>query len=222
MIAIASRPKRTVHNPHWHRRFLEMLPAIRRDALFCFRNLSAEAREELVQETIANCYVACCRLAQRRRLAAAHPSPLVRYAVSQVRSGRRIGCRLNSHDVLSEYAQRRKGFQVEWLDHDDEHGEWHATLVEDHHTPVDDQAAFRIDFPAWLTRLAPRQRRMVKFLAAGNSTSDAARRFRLSLPRISQLRRELHRDWMQFHGGRDAPPPLSFRRLTSTVLSGHR
>ncbi len=151
MIAIASRSKRTVLNPRWHRRFLQMLPAIRRYALFCFRNLPQEARDELVQETIANCYVACCRLAQRRRLAAAHPSPLVRYAVSQVRSGRRVGCRLNSHDVLSEYAQRRKGFHVERLDHHDEHGEWRAALVEDHHTPVDDQAAFRIDFPAWLT-----------------------------------------------------------------------
>ena len=202
MIAIASRPKHTVLNPRWHRRFLEMLPAIRRYALFSFRNLPQEAREELVQETIANCYLACCRLAQRRRLAAAHPSPLVRYAVSQVRSGRRVGCRLNSHDVLSKYAQRRKGFHVERLDHYDLQGEWRAALVEDHHTPVDDQAAFRIDFPAWLTQLAPRQRRIVKFLAAGNSTSDAARHFRLTAPRISQLRRELHHDWMQFHGKR--------------------
>ena len=203
MIAIASRSKRTDRNPRWHRRFLFMLPAIKRYALFYFRNLPPEARDEQVQETIANCYVACCRLAQRRKLADVHPSPLVRYAVSQVRSGRRVGCRLNCHDVLSEYAQRRKGFHVERLDHNDMHGEWRAALVEDHHTPVDVQAAFRIDFPSWLTRLAPRQRRIVKFLAAGNSTSDAARRFRLSLPRISQLRRELHHDWMQFHGGRD-------------------
>ncbi len=203
MIAIASRPKRPVQRPRWHRRFLEMLPAIRRYAAFCFRSLPTEAREELVQETIANCYVACCRLAQRRRLAAAHPSPLVRYAVSQIRSGRRVGCRLNSNDVLSQYAQRRKGFHVQRLDHHDEHGQWRAALVEDHRTPVDDQAAFRIDFPVWLSRLAPRQRRIVKFLAAGNSTGDAARRFHLSLPRISQLRRELHHDWMQFHGGRD-------------------
>ncbi len=33
MIAIASRSKRTVLHPRWHRRFLEMLPAIRRYAL---------------------------------------------------------------------------------------------------------------------------------------------------------------------------------------------
>ena len=33
MIAIASRSKRTVPDPRWHRRFLEMLPAIRRYAL---------------------------------------------------------------------------------------------------------------------------------------------------------------------------------------------
>jgi hypothetical protein len=130
----------------------------------------------------------------------ARPSPLVRYAVSQVRSGRRVGCRLNSHDVLSEYAQRQKGIQIERLDHLDLDGEWRAALVEDHSTPVVEQAAFRIDFPAWLNRLAPRQRQIVKFLALDNSTSEAARHFRLSAPRISQLRRELHHDWMQFHG----------------------
>ncbi len=203
MIAIASRSKRKVLYPRWHRRFLQILPAIKRYALFSFRNLPQEARAELVQETIANCYVACCRLAQRRKLSVARPSPLVRYAVSQIHSGRRVGGRLNSHDVLSEYAQRRKGFHVQRLDQHDEHGQWRAALIGDHHTPVDDQAAFRIDFPVWLSRLAPRQRRIVKFLTAGNSTSDAARRFRLSLPRISQLRRELHYDWMQFHGGRE-------------------
>jgi hypothetical protein len=64
---------------------------------------------------------------------------------------------------------------------------------------VDELAAFRIDFPAWLTRLAPRQRRIAKFLAVGNSTSEAARHFRLSWGRISQLRRELFLDWLQFH-----------------------
>lgn len=203
MIAIACRTQCRVLNPRWHRRFLEMLPALRRYAAFCFRNRHPEMREELIQETLANCCVACCHLAQRRKLAVVHPSPLVRYAVSQVRSGRRIGCRLNCHDVSSGYAQRRKSFRVERLDHDHLPGGWHAAVAEDHHTPVDQQAAFRIDFPAWLTQLAPRQRRMVKFLAAGNSTSDAARRFRLSASRISQLRRELHHDWRQFQGARD-------------------
>ena len=33
MIAIANRSTRTVHFPRWHRRFLEMLPAIKRYAL---------------------------------------------------------------------------------------------------------------------------------------------------------------------------------------------
>jgi hypothetical protein len=201
MIAIASRPQRPVQNPRWHRRFLEMLPAIRRYALFAFRKLPTETRDELVQETIANCCLACRRLAQRRKLAIARPSPLARFAVAQVRAGRRVGSSLNGREVLSDYAQRRNGFQVERLHHGaDDSGQWSQALVEDHHTPVDKQAAFRIDFPVWLLRLAPRQRRIAEFLAAGNSTSQAARRFRLSAGRISQLRQDFHRDWLRFHG----------------------
>jgi hypothetical protein len=201
MIAIASKPKRPVQNPRWHNRFLKMLPAIRRYARFSFRNLPTETRDELVQETIANCCVACRRLAQRRKLAVALPSPLARFAVAQVRAGRRVCSSLNGREVLSDYAQRREGFRVERLDHcADDLGQWGHALVEDHHTPVDEQAAFRIDFPAWLARLAPRHRRMVKFLAAGNSTSEAARHFRMSAGRVSQLRNEFHRDWLRFHG----------------------
>ena len=201
MIATATRSKRAPQSPRWQHRFLNMLPAIRRYALFRFRNLSPETREELVQETIANCCVACCRLAQRRKLALAHPSPLARFAVAQVRAGRKVGCRLNVRDVLSDYARRRNGFQVERLDHyDAPQGQWCPVLVADRHAPVDEQAAFRIDFPAWLTQLAPRQRQIAEFLAVGNSTSEAARHFRLSWGRISQLRRELFLDWLQFHG----------------------
>jgi hypothetical protein len=207
MIAPANRPQRQASIPHWHRQFLAMLPAIRGQAEMSFRNLPAEARAELVQETVANCLVAFCRLVDRRKVALAFPSALARFAVAQVRVGRRVGGKLNGQDVSSEYAQRKKSFRVERLDRGDLPGGWRAAVVEDHHTPVDQQAAFRIDFPAWLIRLAPRQRRIVRFLAAGNSTSDAARRFRLSASRISQLRRELHRDWMQFQGARDTTKP---------------
>ena len=212
MIALANQPHRQASIPRWHRQFLAMLPAIRQHAQLSFRHLPAEARAELVQETVANCLVAYCRLVDRQQVALAFPSALARFAVAQVRSGRRIGCRLNSHDVSSAYAQRKKSFRIERLDHDHLPGGWRAAVVEDHHTPVDQQAAFRIDFTAWLTQLAPRHRRIVKFLAAGNSTSDAARRFRLSASRVSQLRRELHLDWLQFQKTEQTLPQLAVRR----------
>ena len=38
----------------WHIPFLQLLPGIRRQANFCFRRLSADDREEAVQQVIAN------------------------------------------------------------------------------------------------------------------------------------------------------------------------
>jgi len=191
-------------HPHapgrWQARFLQMLPLLRRQALFHFRGLTPQRREEFVQETLANCCLACYALAQRRKWSAIHPSPLVRYAVAQVRAGRQVGCSLNSRDVSSPYAQRRNGFHLERLENQAELGRWQEVLLADERTPVDEQAAFRVDFPAWLARLSPRQRQIATFLAVGHSTSAAARRFGLSAGRISQLRRQLHRDWLEFQG----------------------
>ncbi len=182
-------------------KFLQLLPLIRQQAVFAFRGLRAEAREELTEEVVANSFSAFAQLVRRGKAAFAYATPLAQYAVRQVRAGRRVGNRLNVNDVLSRYAQRQKGFQVKQLDHwADALGQWSQALVEDHHTPVDKQAAFRLDFPSWLSRLAPRQRRIAEFLAAGNSTCQAARRFRLSAARISQLRQDFHRDWLRFHG----------------------
>ena len=67
-------------------------------------------------------------------------------------------------------------------------------------SPVDEQACFRLDFPAWLRSLPRRDRRLVKGMALGHRTLDLARRFRLSAGRVSQLRREFHREWQRFHG----------------------
>ena len=184
-----------------HEKFLALLPQIRQQAVFAFRGLRAEAREELTQEVVANALCGFVQLVRRGKAAMAYATPLAQFAIRQIRAGRRVGKRLNVNEVLSGYAQRHKSFHVKRLDCcDDALRQWRQALVEDHHTPVNEQAAFRLDFPAWLSRLAPRQRRLAEFLAAGNSTSQAARRFRLSAARISQLRRDFHRDWLRFHG----------------------
>jgi hypothetical protein len=68
---------------------------------------------------------------------------------------------------------------------------------------VPDIVAFRCDFPAWLETLSCRDRRIAKFLALGNRTSDAARKFDVCEGRISQLRRELAESWKAFTGEPD-------------------
>jgi DNA-binding NarL/FixJ family response regulator len=70
----------------------------------------------------------------------------------------------------------------------------------DRRTPIPDQVAFRIDFPAWLKTLSRREREIAKALAKGHRTLDVARRFGLSMARISQLRREFFDSWQRFHG----------------------
>jgi hypothetical protein len=130
---------------------------------------------------------------------------LARYAVAQVREGRRVGNRLNVRDVLSTYCQRRKNLNVERLDKfDEEEGAWLEAIVEDPHTPVFDQVWFRIDFPAWLTTLHDRDRHIALKLASGETTGGTAKRFNVSPARISQLRRELCESWRMFHGEKTA------------------
>lgn len=199
MIAPIKRSRRP--RPKWHRAFLDMLPAILKHLRSAFRNYPAEARAEAIQEALANTCVAYARLVERGAVERAFPTVLARFAVAQVRGGRRVGARQNVRDVLSPCAPWKKRLMVERLDRFDlEEGEWMEAVVEDPHTSVFDQVWFRIDFPAWLDRLSPRDRRIAQTLAIGHSTSVVARRSGLSPARISQLRRELYESWRSFHG----------------------
>lgn len=200
MIAPAKPARRPV-TPRWHRPFLAMLPTIRSYARGAFSRLNPESREDAVEETIANALVAFVRLFQLGKAQKAFPTVLAHYAISQVREGRCVGGRLRIREVLSRYAQRRKHFYVERLDHrDEESGEWLEVIAEDGRTPVPDQAAFLIDFPDWLRRLSRRNCRIAKALAMGNTTGEVARRFHLSPGRVSQLRSEFYQSWQDYHG----------------------
>jgi len=96
-----------------------MLPVIETHARCVFRHLDAEARQETVQEVIANALVAFVRLVQLGKVSLAYPTVLARYAVAQVNEGRKVGNHLNVQDVSSAYCQRRKKISMERLDHFD-------------------------------------------------------------------------------------------------------
>lgn len=189
----------------WHDDFLKMLPSVRRTAEIAFRLLPDEAREEAVSETIANAFVACDRLIERGRADKIYPSVLARYAVAQIRCGRRVGTKLNTHDAMSPAAQTKHRFLVEQFHvSDNGGGDWAEFVVEDGQTPVPDQAAFRCDFPAWLSTQSPRNRRLAERLAVGDSTNEVAEKFKISPGRVSRLRREFADSWREFHGGLEA------------------
>jgi hypothetical protein len=164
-----------------------------------FRNLRPQERVEAVAEVVANAFVAFRRLAERDKLDVAYPSPLARFAVAQVRAGRRVGNQLASHDVYSVLVQRQQDYMIESLETMDP-DVWCEALVDNTVTPVADAAAFRLDFSAWLGSLCQRDRKLIKFLSLGNTPRETARQFRLSQARISQLRGGLRNGWQEFQG----------------------
>jgi hypothetical protein len=185
----------------WCGRFCALIPSIVKYLARAFYRLGSEAKEEAIQGALAGTFVAYARLVARGRESLAYPSVLARFAVAQVRSGRQVGGRLNIRDISSSYAQRQKNFVVERLDRFDTHeGCWRMALVEDRQAPVPDRVALLIDYPAWLHSLPRRERQIATLLARGHRTTDVAHRFRLSLARISQMRREFHASWLRFHG----------------------
>jgi hypothetical protein len=135
------------------------------------------------------------------RISRRYPAPLASYAIAQVRDGRKVGNRHSVRDVLSQYAQREKGFSLERLDrYDAEDDQWREIVVEDRRTPPPDQAAFRIDFPAWLGQHSARNRRIAAALAIGYKAGEVAEKYGLSNARVNQLRRVLDALWQEFHG----------------------
>jgi hypothetical protein len=173
MIARVQRPKSHRTTSARHAEFLAMLPAIRHSAQVAFRKLPPELRLDLIAEVVANSYVAFARLVERGHADRASASPLARYAIAQVRVGRRVGNHLRIRDVLSQYAQFRKQFVVERLDvlQEDE-GEWTQLVVEDRRAGPAEIAACRIDFADWLRRLTARLRRIALALATGEDFPD--------------------------------------------------
>ena len=200
MIAIANQPASSPATS-WHAQFLSMLPTITRYASIAFRSLRPEAKSEAVQEVIANSFVAFRRLHELGKADVAYPSVLARYGVAQVRSGRQVGTKLNTNDVSSVYAQKKKQFRVVRLDrHSQVEGFWRESIVEDRRTGPAETAAMRIDFPEWLDQLPERRRNIAEALGSGDSTGSVAERFNISPGRVSQIRRELNDNWIAFHG----------------------
>ena len=73
MIAPVKPSRPDSHQADWHAEFLAMLPAIRRQARISFRSVPPEARDELIQEVVANCLVAYRRLVQLGKADIAYP-----------------------------------------------------------------------------------------------------------------------------------------------------
>jgi hypothetical protein len=191
-----------------HAGFSTMLPRITLHGRIYFRHLrSADAREEVIAEMVALCWLWFLRLARRGKDARRFVSALASYAARAVRSGRRLCGLERAKDVLSPVAQQHHGFAVTDLP---AYSTLHGTPVEEAlqdntRSEVPDQVWFRIDFPTWLAGLGERDRRLVLDMAVGEWTKHLAARYGLSPGRVSQKRREFHDSWLLFHGELPSP-----------------
>lgn len=186
--------------------FLAILPQVERHALFAFRNVKDPGRfDDSVQETLALCWLWACRLWEKGRDAREFPTTLASFATRHVRSGRSfVGKNHVTKDALSPVAQAMQGFLVKALPSIEAQtgSPWQAALMDNTQSPPDEQAAFRIDFPAFLESLTDRDRRVAEDMMSGDTTRDLAARHRVSPARISQLRREFKDDWEAFTADR--------------------
>jgi hypothetical protein len=199
-----------------HDDFLPLVPIIQRHAAVVFRHRSAADQVEAAAEAVAAALESFIRLkAQGRDPVREFPSQMARFGVLHVLDGRHVGGRASSRDALSRKAQRRHRFQVEALPHctstpfetiygrargQQEMDGFEERLHDRRQTSIPDLVAFKIDFACFLRTLTRRDRRLASHLAQGYSGKEAARRFRLSPGRVSQLRKQWHREWLIFQG----------------------
>lgn len=184
-------------------RFQSILPRIERHATIYFRNLKCPAKKaDAIAESVALAWKWFVQLAERGKDATQFPAVLASFATRAVNSGRRVTGQLKPRDVMSEKAQQRHGFAVGKLpDYSTLDGNpLDEALHDNTRTPPADAAAFRCDFPSWLTTRTERDRRIIGEMVLSHRTSDLARRFGTSPGRISQLRSEYHLDWLRFCG----------------------
>ena len=186
-----------------HAGFLSILPRVEVHARVCFRHVKcAHRRDDAVAEAVAVAWAWYSRLADRGKDATQFPSALASLAARHVRSGRRLCGQEPARDVLSPFAQARHRFAVGKLpDYSTLNGNpLDEALHENTRSPVPDQVAFRLDFPAWINSLSDRDRRVVEDLMMSERTLDVARKHGLSPGRVSQLRREFMDGWLAFCG----------------------
>ena len=199
-----SLPTPSLDLDHVHASFLAALPRIVRHAQVYFRFIKCPHRkEEMIAETVALAWSWWIRLLQRDKDPSGFISALATHAVRHVRMGRRLCGQEKTKDVVSPSAQWRRNFTVQSLPQFDTGTEDNKTLEllrDDSRTPPGEQAAFRIDFPRWLTQLGQRNRLIAEDMAMGENTQDLAAKHNVTQGRVSQLRREFYFDWHRFHG----------------------
>jgi hypothetical protein len=180
-----------------------ILPRVKAHGRVYFRHVRCKHRkEELLAEMAALSWRWFLRLVRRGKDVLQFAGRLAVYAARAISSGRRVCGQERARDAMSQSAQRKRGFAVGGLpEFGTPLGSALAEALQDNTiSPVPDQVAFRLDFPAWRRTRSDRDRRVIDCMITGESTAMLARLFGISAARISQMRREFHDDWHSFCG----------------------
>lgn len=176
--------------------FVEVVRVIEKAIHWVLMACPKSERAEAHHEAIALSWSRFRRLAERGLNPTSFPSTIGRWAAIHVLAGRKIVGSWSANCVMSFVPRNRLGFSLERLD-----GRLAAALVADDKASVAEQAAFRIDFRDWLSKMSERDRGIAADLACGSTTKELAAKHRLSEARISQKRREFAASWSGFHAG---------------------
>lgn len=175
---------------------IAILPIVERYARKVFSWCSPEEREERTAEAVAHAFVGYVSLVRRGRDREVTAWSLAFIAARRVKSGRHVG---SSQDKATDVFTKRNGFTVlRFGTMRDLPSEFHEALVENARSPVPEQAAFRIDFPDFLSKQPGKKRKVAALLAVGNRATDVARSVGVSPGRVTQIRKELRQDWLVF------------------------
>jgi hypothetical protein len=173
--------------------FEAMIPRIESYAGARHRHLNPEARDELIQNSVALAWIRYLALAAQGK----HQDPavvegMIFWSISHSGQGRLAhGKGQSKAKCVLDYSRRGlRGVKLERPNLD-----LHVSLD----SPVPVQAAFRVDTSAWLATLTARDRQIALDLAEGYTTGEVARRNGVSPARISQLRREFEESFREYH-----------------------
>ena len=190
--------------------FTATLKAVEVAARYAFRRHRRQDREEAVAEATAAAWSAWHGLIGKGKdPLAVGVTGIAKNAIRYVRNGRRVGnttCGRGAMDVFRK-AQKARDFKVVSLDSNDQFipgslvGTWKEWLACDHRIGPADEAAFRVDFAAWLAGLPGRKRQIAELLAEGHEPGLVARIVGVSPARVTQLRHELEVSWVAFQAG---------------------
>jgi DNA-directed RNA polymerase specialized sigma24 family protein len=123
-------------------------------------------------------------------------------ACQGARSGRSVNGQERARSISNPRTQIAKSFARQSLPQYDssEHDTDLLRAIQDERDSPPDIAAYLIDTKEWLAGLPEKKREMALDMAAGETTTGLAEKYRMTLGRVSQIRRELVESNRLFHG----------------------